>query len=336
MRRYKLLSKEIFASDNYSIVPIRDIDKYEILDWRNEQMYHLRQSAKLSKEDQNLYFSTTIASLFEQDFPEQLLFSFLRNGEIVGYGGLVHINWVDKNAEISFLIKTKFEHNCFAIFWDSFLELIERVAFIELQLHKIYTYAFDIRPKLYEVLENSGYTRDAILTQHCFYQESFRDVVIHSKFSNIPRLRNATKEDEEITYLWVSDPAIRKYAFNREQVLYEDHSKWFWEKLSSPNCEFYIFELGERPIGSMRIDIVGNVGNINYLLDSTMHGKGYGSELIRMGEKKIMNRIDSVKELRAIVLVENVASKRIFERQGYTVLNVSTSQIEFKKDLGRV
>ncbi len=136
MRRYKLLSKEIFASDNYSIVPIRDIDKYKILDWRNEQMYHLRQSASLSKEDQNLYFSTTIASLFEQDFPEQLLFSFLRDGEIVGYGGLVHINWVDKNAEISFLIKTKLEHNYFTVFWDSFLELIERVSFIELQLHK--------------------------------------------------------------------------------------------------------------------------------------------------------------------------------------------------------
>ncbi len=182
-------------------------------------------------------------------------------------------------------------------------------------------------------MENSGYTRDAILTQHCFYQESFLDIVIHSKISGIPRLRKATKEDEEITYLWVNDPAIRKYAFNREQIEYDDHSKWFLEKLNSTNCEFYIFELGEKSIGSIRIDIVASVGNVNYLLDSTMHGRGYGSELIRLGEKKIMNRKDLVKELRAIVLVENVASKRIFEKQGYTLLNVSTRQVEFKKDL---
>jgi hypothetical protein len=35
---------------------------------------------------------------------ESLLFSFLKNGECIGYGGLVHINWIDQNAEISFMI----------------------------------------------------------------------------------------------------------------------------------------------------------------------------------------------------------------------------------------
>jgi hypothetical protein len=40
---------------------------------RNEQMYHLRQSAVLTIEDQDLYFENVVTKLFDQIKPDQIL-----------------------------------------------------------------------------------------------------------------------------------------------------------------------------------------------------------------------------------------------------------------------
>ena len=103
-RNYKCLSQNIFSHEKYALVPIRDEDKYTIMQWRNEQIDILRQKQPLTKERQEQYFAITVANLFTQEKPEQLLFSFLENGVLIGYGGLVHIDWESKNAEIYFLM----------------------------------------------------------------------------------------------------------------------------------------------------------------------------------------------------------------------------------------
>ena len=66
---------------------------------------------KLTVEDQDAYFENIISTLFDQEQPKQILFSFLKDNKFIGYGGLVHINWIDKNAEISFLMNTEEEKN---------------------------------------------------------------------------------------------------------------------------------------------------------------------------------------------------------------------------------
>ena len=106
MNSYKVLNNQVYTKDNFSIVPIRYEDRLDIMKWRNEQMYHLRQAKPLTIKDQDDYFENVVSKLFEAEKPNQLLFSFLKNGEFVGYGGLVHINWIDKNAEISFIMNT--------------------------------------------------------------------------------------------------------------------------------------------------------------------------------------------------------------------------------------
>ncbi|PQJ77758.1 GNAT family N-acetyltransferase [Polaribacter porphyrae] len=182
--KYVCLKTNVFKNQEFKIVPIRFEDRQDIMEWRNEQMYHLRQVEPLSKESQDNYYRTTIYSLFPQEKPNQILFSFLKNDELIGYGGLVHVNWVDRNAEISFIMKTELEENYFSLYWSSFLNLIEIVAFNELNMHKIYVYAFDLRPHLYKVLKANRYFKDAILKDHCYFNNLFLDVVIHSKINN--------------------------------------------------------------------------------------------------------------------------------------------------------
>ena len=183
MRAYKCLNQQVFSSGEYQLVPIRHEDRYTIMQWRNEQIYHLRQAEPLTKEKQNWYFDNVVAQLFDQEQPGQILFSFLKGEECIGYGGLVHINWLDRNAEISFIMCTDLEEKGFRWLWSAYLALLEEMAFSVLKFHKLYVYAFDLRPHLYEALESNAYFLGARLKEHCCFQREFKDVVIHAKLN---------------------------------------------------------------------------------------------------------------------------------------------------------
>ena len=178
---YICLKNQSYEYNEFSIVPIRYEDRLEIMKWRNEQIYHLRQSEFLTEKQQDLYFKNVIGPLFQQSKPSQILFSFLKDDRCIGYGGLVHINWTDKNAEISFIMKTSHEKESFFNYWSVYLSMIEKIGFDELDLKKLYVYAFDLRPHLYKMLIENNYFLDARLKQHCLFEDKFIDVVIHSK-----------------------------------------------------------------------------------------------------------------------------------------------------------
>ena len=113
MNLYISLKNQVYETDSVSIVPIREEDKYLIMQWRNEQMFHLRQNRLITREEQDNYFSDVITKSFYTANPQQILFSYIKDNECIGYGGLVHINWLDRNAEISFIMKTELEKENF-------------------------------------------------------------------------------------------------------------------------------------------------------------------------------------------------------------------------------
>ena len=60
MKKYKCLNKQLFVIDEYQLVPIRYKDRFKIMKWRNDQIYHLRQRNILTKSKQNLYFGNVV------------------------------------------------------------------------------------------------------------------------------------------------------------------------------------------------------------------------------------------------------------------------------------
>lgn len=184
MRHYKCLKNQRFEHNEFALIPLRDEDQFSIMKWRNEQIYHLRQAKPLTEADQKNYFDNVVSKLFEQENPSQLLFSFLKNGECIGYGGLVHINWIDQNAEISFIMDTALEKDFFELHWGNYLSLIKKVAFEEINFHKIFTYAFDLRPHLYTMLLKNGFAEEARLKEHCYFEGKFIDVLIHTTYAD--------------------------------------------------------------------------------------------------------------------------------------------------------
>lgn len=333
MSGYKCLDKQTFDIGPFKIVPLRFEDRLNIMQWRNEQIYHLRQNKLLTLEDQDNYFKNVVLGLFEQSQPNQLLFSFLKDEVCIGYGGLVHINWLDKNAEISFIMDTKLEKDYFDYFWSVYLDLIEQVAFEKLNLHKVFTYAFDIRPHLYPTLVNNGYHKEATLKQHCFFDGDFKNVVIHSKIANSTFLKKANINDTSVTFKWANNKDIRKFSFNQTKIGIEEHSRWFEAKIKSENCHYYILCKGNQQVGSIRVDVITkSEGLISYLIDPIFQGNGYGTIVLEKLETIIKELYPNIKIIKGQVLHENHVSVKIFRKLAYKEFEEEGNLI-FEKEL---
>lgn len=327
MNSYKAFQQQVFVDGNYSIVPIRFEDRMNIMKWRNEQIYHLRQAKPLTIDDQNYYFENVVSKLFEKTLPDQILFSFLENEICIGYGGLVHINWIDKNAEISFVMNTELQENNFKKYWSIYLGLIENFAFNEINLHKIYTYAFDLRPHLYEMLEDKGFKKEAVLKEHCFFNNSFIDVVIHSKFDTIIKeelfLREANEDDARLLFNWANDHDVRKNSIAQDPIIWENHLSWFKKKINSSETKIFILSNKNKCLGQIRIDKVDSYWLIDYSIDCIYRGQGLGTEIV----SRLLDKFNF--KLKATVRKENQPSARVFINLGFKALQTENEEFLF-------
>jgi RimJ/RimL family protein N-acetyltransferase len=179
---YPALRSNQYAQDDYRLLPIRYEDREPIRQWRNAQLQVLRQAAPLTVEQQDAYFQRVVLPLFEQQRPGQLLFSLLHRGELVAYGGLVHISWPDERAEISYLADPARTADPAIYRQDflTFLRLLYRVAFDDLRLNRLVTETYDLRPAHVAIMEESGLKPEGRLRQQVkLAPGTFADSLMH-------------------------------------------------------------------------------------------------------------------------------------------------------------
>lgn len=315
----------------YELVPIRFEDRTLIRTWRNEQMYHLRQMEPLTEVQQELYFTEVVASLFREAHPTQYLFSYLKDGECIGYGGLVHIDYQRGSAELSFIMNTALERDEFDIHWSTYLHLIEKIAFEGLKFNRIFTYAYDLRPHLYPILAHAGFYLERILPNALIENDRSIPALIHSKWNAV--FRRATNNDLMVTFKWAQEPLIRQFSFNQQEISKTEHESWFDGKITDSNCYYFMLETSHgKAIGSFRIDVLPeqSTGVISYLLDPEFHGKGWGIALLVLGQDAAKQ--SGIKTLIGEVMPENSSSSAIFVKLGYDA-EVLSDRIRYQKSL---
>jgi len=324
-RSYKKIHKSEFTKDNFSLVVIRDADKESIRQWRNEQIEILRQKDFLTAGQQETYFKNVIDHLFEHEEPSQLIFSFLENGILIGYGGLVHIDWKNKTAEVSFLTETS-RNKSTEIFindWINYLALIKKVANTFLNFNSIFTYAYDLRPNLYRALEKSGFKETSRLKDHVEINGEKKDVVIHTFFMNPLVMDLAVEEQVDLYFNWANDPEVRKFSFQQSVIKYEDHVPWFTSKIKDPRFKFYLFknQKGE-PVGQVRINRSDEETIIGISIDVNHRGFGYGTKMLVLACSDYFNS-EKTTGITAYIKSENAASISIFKKAGFVETNSS-------------
>ncbi len=182
---YRVLNQQNFVYGDYEIISIRESDKFQIMHWRNAQMDILRQKELLTEQKQTEYFESVVKCEFNSLQPKQLLVSYLYKSELIGYGGLVHIQWGDSRAEVSFLLCPERNNNVelFKKDYEIFLNLIKHLAFNVLKLRKLTTEAYDLRPYLVETLEKNGFILEGRLKEHNYINGNFVDSLLHGCIS---------------------------------------------------------------------------------------------------------------------------------------------------------
>ncbi len=318
MPKYICLQHQEQHLGDYSIVPLRYEDRFFIMKWRNEQIYHLRQARPLTEDDQQRYFDSVVSKLYDNPNPDQILFSYLEKGVCIGYGGLVHINWIDRNGEISFIMDTQLEAEHFAEHWSNYLTMLKAVAFDDLGLHKIYTYAFDLRPHLYTMLEANGYRREATLKEHCLFNGEYKDVVLHSlwndRFEVINYVDCTREQNLEILALRNRDD-VRSWMVNPEVIPEENHFKFVESLKGNPNRLYYAIYKNGMLVGTYNLTNEGEgIWERGIIANPSTQGTGQTEKW----ERQILSSSPSeIKAVSAKVKQDNLRSIKYHEKLGY-------------------
>jgi UDP-2,4-diacetamido-2,4,6-trideoxy-beta-L-altropyranose hydrolase len=130
-------------------------------------------------------------------------------------------------------------------------------------------------------------------------------------------LRRVQDRDCEILWQWANEPRTRAVSFSSTPIPWEDHRRWFAEKLCSEKCLFYIAtnQYGV-PLGQARFDLEQSGPVISVSLDHDFRSLGLGSELIRVASEQAMKERD-LGRIDAFIKKDNLLSLRAFSKAGY-------------------
>lgn len=186
MLSYNCLRDQRISSGEYCLMPVQEEHIDLIRRWRNEQIKVLRQTSIITKTQQKLYFSEKIWSELNKPYPSNILMALIYEDSLIGYGGLVHIAWEHRRAEVSFLLATEraCDQKTYANDFSAYLGLIKFLALEQLGLNRIFTETYNFRENHICILENTGFVREGILRQHTFVDGMPIDSLIHGVLLN--------------------------------------------------------------------------------------------------------------------------------------------------------
>ena len=174
---YFSLSDLKFKKNELSFLKLEDIEK--IRNWRNNQIKFLRQESKISKEIQISYFRNIVSQELKSKKPNLILFGLIKEKKLVGYGGLVNINWGKKIAELSILFNPKIKEKEYKVLFYNFVKLA--IEFSKKYNIKILeTFTFPFRKNNLQYLKEIGFVKKKIFKKRTKKNEKFFDEIVQS------------------------------------------------------------------------------------------------------------------------------------------------------------
>jgi UDP-2,4-diacetamido-2,4,6-trideoxy-beta-L-altropyranose hydrolase len=136
-------------------------------------------------------------------------------------------------------------------------------------------------------------------------------------------IRRANEQDSRKLFDWRNHPSIRAVSRNDALISWEDHQRWFASVMANPDRELLIGTIDDQPIGVVRFDKEGDVAEISIYLVPEGGFNGQGHNLLLAAEQWLKNSRSDITRIRAGVLGENEASKKLFLGANYRVHTVN-------------
>jgi UDP-2,4-diacetamido-2,4,6-trideoxy-beta-L-altropyranose hydrolase len=131
-------------------------------------------------------------------------------------------------------------------------------------------------------------------------------------------LRLVTTEDIKDLFSWINHPLSRKNSFRSTPITWDEHEKWFTERLADTLTTIYILCSDKKgKLGSVRFEKKEDSIRISVMLNPVFIGKKLGSELIRHGIERFIQEKQPIQPILAEIKGDNLPSKKAFLRAGF-------------------
>ena len=179
------MTKSHYAYGRYRIAAIQPYHIESIRLWRNDQMDALRQKHSIAVDEQITYFKSHVWPSLNELQPRQILVAISYDDELIGYGGLVHIDWEAERTAVSFLLNPDRVANKDLYQQDflAFLILIKGLAFNDLGFHRIFVETYSNRLHHISILEEFGFSLEGIMRDHIQIDGVHINSLIHGYIS---------------------------------------------------------------------------------------------------------------------------------------------------------
>jgi len=151
------------------------------------------------------------------------------------------------------------------------------------------------------------------------------------------KLRRAMADDCRKVWEWANDSLIRSSSFHSDPIPFENHCRWYEDKIKSRNTIFYIADNQNGiPIGQARFDFIENEAVISVSMGSNFRRLGIGHRLIRKASEECLRKRNP-KRIIAMIKYDNTASVSAFEKAGFQKIEDTfvnrhkTLRMEYKK-----
>ena len=133
-------------------------------------------------------------------------------------------------------------------------------------------------------------------------------------------VRKVSVEDSKVIFDWRNDDLTRKMFRTSELVEYERHFKWLSTTLKNANRCLLMCESEEaKPIAVVRFDLEGQSAELSINLSPLERGKGLAPECLALAKDYFEEQYPSVSKLIAEIKNLNIASRKSFEKVGFTL-----------------
>ena len=142
-------------------------------------------------------------------------------------------------------------------------------------------------------------------------------MIVESKGCEAIEIREIQDDDINDLFNWRNHPEVRKNFFNTNPISWDEHEKWFKAKIKDSYTSIYIACSGKDKVGSIRFEDKSDVIKVSVMLNPDFLGKGFGSEVIRLGTERFIKEKNPDKPIHAEIKKDNIASLKAFQRAGF-------------------
>ena len=126
-------------------------------------------------------------------------------------------------------------------------------------------------------------------------------------------IRLANENDIKKVYELSNDDLVRLNSINKSKILWEDHEKWFSNRIKNIDEPFYIAETPEGDfVAQIRFNKEEEGFVISVSIDKNFRGKGLGGKIIEEASKTLNNY-----PIIAYVKTNNIPSQKSFIKAGF-------------------